>query len=490
MSFLTKILGGKSKEGFARSSAVYFVNDLLQKATGFMLIPLYTSYFIPEEYGILSVTAFILALLVILGDLGQSGALVRFKFVAEKSNNYGAYIASAVPFILVVSSLIMLILFGFGPSMFDTMFKDISFYPYGAIISVTFLFSICNQLYLNILRARGEATKYGIHSFSFFILNIGGAIVAIVGFEMGVLGKLWSALLATSIFGTIGLLLVLKGINVPKLFSLEKLKESLNYGLPAVPHLLAAIILNLADRYVIEIYHDMNEVGIYSLAYQLGSIVLFIALAFDKAWGPFYFSNASKEDGLKKINEVAKVYLVFIVLMSFFIITFMDEVFMIVGSSAYENSLFIIPILIAGLMFKAAYFVPIKSILFRNTTKFIPIITGVAALLNLGLNFLMVPSLGGLGAALATAISYVVMFILTIVISRRYTNLTYHAGKVFLTLALCTLSYFGIMYFKVYQDVTDLMLFAIKVTIVALLVLSILKFRIISKKELVKLKSI
>ncbi|KAB2814326.1 oligosaccharide flippase family protein [Phaeocystidibacter luteus] len=490
MKSLKSILQSKGSGGFAKSSAVYFVNDILQKATGFMLIPLYTAYFLPEEYGLLSVMAFVLALLVILGDLGQSGALVRFHFIAEKSGDFKSYIASAVLFILGVSAFLVIALFGLGPWLFDVGFNNISFYPYGAIVTVTFIFSICNQLYLNVLRAKGESVRYGIHSFSFFLLNIGGAILAIVVFDLGVIGKLSSALLATAVFGSIGLFFVTRGVNLWKQFSRSRLKELVNYGLPAVPHLLAAIILNLADRYVIERYHDMTEVGLYSLAYQLGSIMLFVALAFDKAWGPFYFSKAGTEKGETQINQIAKLFLVAIMFISFLIVIFMDEVFMFIGSDAYQESLAIIPLIAVGLLFKAAYFVPIKSILFNNSTKVIPLITGIAAIVNLGLNFLMVPSMGGFGAALATGISYLLMFVLVLVISRRYTSLNYHAPKVLGALALIVLGYVSVLSIQQAGIDNAFVMFLIKCGIVVVILMALIKSRIVTKNELINLKKI
>ncbi|MDZ7672401.1 MAG: oligosaccharide flippase family protein [Halanaerobiales bacterium] len=93
-------------------------------------------------------------------------------------------------------------------------------------------------------------------------------------------------MLSSLIFIPIYLYIIFKNIKFK--FNYFMLKESLLFSLPLIPSLLSAWVINLSDRIFIERFFSMSDVGIYSLGYKLGGIVLIISAAFQKAYSPLF----------------------------------------------------------------------------------------------------------------------------------------------------------------------------------------------------------
>ena len=188
----------------------------------------------------------------------------------------------------------------------------------------------------------------------------------------------------------------------------------LKFSLPIIPSILSAWILNLSDRIFIERYFSAADVGIYSLGYQIAGLVLIFSVAFKKAYDPYFYKIANTEEKKKAKEKLYKTNFVFIVillLVSFVFSLFAREGIMLFFSTDYYNSIQIIPVI------SLAYLISQNSALLnvmmyqKKKTKIVMYITLGSAVLNILLNYILIPRIGIMGAAYATLISFFAVFI-------------------------------------------------------------------------------
>lgn len=418
----------KQVAGLFKNSLIYGVQDVLEKAVIFLLIPVYTAYLTPGQYGIVSLMNLLISILSIFFLAGQKGAVLRFYHEYRDSPREKQLFLGSIFFYLLLAPLFLsLLLILWGAPLFDLVFQDISFYPYGFLAVLTAYFMVIPKLQLSVWIAGAEPRKYAFYAIAMFLLAIALILTFVVGFQWGALGKLLGDTLARGAFGLVTALLFFRYVKIK--LSRPVLKQSLSYGLPLIPHLLAGIILSMSDRYMLEYFVGLTEVGLYSLGYNLGLIMIVIAYAFDKAWFPFFFSAAGSPEGEPMLARVATYYFTFSMFVTLFMVIFAREIVTLMAAPPYYQAYQVVPVVALGVFFHCVYYVPVKAFFYRKKTKIIPLLTGSAAAVNIGLNLLLIPRCGMLGAAWATVFSYMLMLILVFIFSQRLYYINYEWSR-------------------------------------------------------------
>jgi len=231
----------------------------------------------------------------------------------------------------------------------------------------------------------------------------------------------------------------------------------LKFGLPLVPASIFAWFLNSMDKIALRTWSDFYELGLYSAAFKLVMILNIINQAFSTFWAPTsirWYENGVKNEKYVLVSQ--KLMTIFVLLYGLLVL-FKDAVIMILDKQYYEASI-IFPFL---LLFPVMYTVSETTgcgIGFARKTTYQMLVTGIAAMVNLVGNFLLVPKLGGLGASISTGISFVVFFWLKTLISRKMWfkfDLLFYFVNIALLISLATVSVF----FNIY--ILEIIIFAI-----------------------------
>ena len=218
---------------------------------------------------------------------------------------------------------------------------------------------------------------------------------------------------------------------------LEK-KELLKYGIPFVPMLLMEWLLSSMDKWSIKIFNDFAQTGIYSSAMQIMSVLLTFKITYVAFWSPIAMEKYEKEP-----EEVCKPFFAdmfskvqFLCMTAAFMLTILRGVIVLILGADYREAIRIIPYLTL---------MPILSILFEMTgqgckfvgkAKYFNYASLAAIICNLVGNTLLVPKLGGIGAALATAVTYIVYFLIGTYFSYKCYKVSYDIKKLALSLIL------------------------------------------------------
>lgn len=422
----------------SKHSIIYGLAAACSGAIGFFLLPIYTRYLTPEDYGVLEIFVVTQGILGIIFLMSLSSALFVSYFSYEDEEDRKAVAGTAMIFLIGISLPLSLILIAIA-NRFSLLFFDSTQYAfYFQLIFLTLLFDTLIQISFAIFRAREESKTYAAVSLLRFVVGAGLNTFFVVGLHEGVLGILWGGLIAAAFLFLLLVPYMVKRIKLR--FSKSDLIVMLRFGLPLVPGSFAIWVLTLSDRYFLQFLSTPYELGLYSLGYRFGLIIYALIVGpFTLAWGPFYWSMAKQ----KKAKEVYSSVLTYFVLISVFaalgLSVLSKEVIAVITTSPFHDAYKIIPLIALSYVLYGCFYNLNIGFILQKKTKYASFIIGAAAILNLGLNYLLIPGYGMMGAAVATAISYLVLPIGAYFVSRRYYPINYEWGriaKVFIAAAL------------------------------------------------------
>ena len=428
-------------KSLAGKSFVYGLGSVLLKGLSFFLLPLYTRYLTPSDYGVIAVTTMVSVVLSILYPLGLHGALARLYFrahdEAERRENSGTI---WVAMILLAGGMTVL-LDRLGGNFFPLIFREVPFAPYVRLSVWTAFFGTFGLLPLNLLQIQERPGLYVIATAASTLLTIGLIIQLVVFQKLGAYGYLLGALVANIVMAVPYVVLAVRYIKITIRWSV--LSFALAYSLPLVPHGLAAWVLELSDRAILERFVSLGELGIYSLGYQLGTLMSIVATAINNAWVPFLFKTDSQqgEAAKERLARLVTYYVFFLCWIALGLSLLSKEMIALMTALAFHTADRVMPWIVWGWFFGGLYYVPINFMFVREKTGLIPVVTVVSGVANVGLNLLLVPRYGMMAAAWTTFLSYGLMMILAWRLASRVYPMPYEYGRLtkIAVAALCVL---------------------------------------------------
>jgi O-antigen/teichoic acid export membrane protein len=338
------------------------------------------------------------------------------------------------------------------------------------------------------LRIERKAKKFALFKFLGILLNITLNYILIVKLKYLKLGveAIFISNLASSALTLILLSpSIFKSIKI--IIDLPILKKLLKFGLPFLPAGLSSIMIQGIDRPILTQLTDLNTAGIYSANYKLGIFMMLFVSMFQYAWQPFFFQNAQEKNIKQVFSKILTYFTIAGSLILIFLSLFIDDIvkFHIIGrgtliGSAYWGGLIIVPIILFGYLFNGIYYILSAGMFIEDKSTYIPIITGLGAAINIGVNFLLIPVWGIVGAALATLASYLIMAIAVYKITQRFYKINYEKRKVITILSLIILA--GAVYY--YLMYVHKLFFTYKIIILAGFITSLFLFVLDNNEKL------
>ncbi|MEM3433399.1 MAG: flippase [Candidatus Methanomethyliaceae archaeon] len=399
----------------------YAPSQFIPALVGVVSVPILTRLFSPEKYGQYALIMASLSFLTTLtGWLPMS--VIRFYPAVERKGQleslYVSALAGLVASLLIISILTGVIFGGvYKPAMMRS-FTDLLIAGF-----VVFVLTATFEMFQQFLRAKLKSKEYTLFSAWRSIASLSIGVGLVIKFGIGVAGLLWGH--------AISLALVLPFLwktaigRVPKITSLSGnlIKEMLQYGLPLVIGNLAAWVLSLSDRYVLEYFRGSQEVGIYSVNYSVAEkTILIIASIFHLVSIPMSVHVWEKERGKTRVfvQTITRYYLLLSLPIAVGMSVLSRPVMEVLAGKAYSEGYKVLPfVIISGLLFGIQQRFQ-SGLVFCNKTSLImiSIITGGAA--NISLNLIFVPKYGYMAAAVNTLIGYSLLLALMVFFSRKY----------------------------------------------------------------------
>lgn len=432
------------KSKLLQQSGVYLLGQMLQKAVSFFLIPVWTIFLTPVDYGITGTLGAYSGILHILLMFGIYGAVTRHYF--EFKDDFEAqrsYVTTNFAFLVIVPGLVIALLACFGQPLWERVSSNsIPFHPYLILMLISAYSGLIGRLPYSLYQAQQKAHKCILLDFASFLLLVGISLFLVVSRGQGAYGMMLGGCIAQGLVALVATGFLLKDWFTFKL-QWRHIATTLAFGLPIVPHLLSGWALTFVDRVMLERYVPLDEVGRYSLGYNLGMIMSMIVTSLNEAYQPYYYNLMSSDSAPeKKILKIISVYVSSLGFLSLGGCLFAGEVIALLTPAKYHGSAHYVPPIILGYLFTGFYFFVSSPLFYYKKTNVLPLITGFSALLNILLNYLTIPRFGAIAAAWNTLICYAVMLILYYIVAQRISRFPYPLGKILVALTLLLLGTF------------------------------------------------
>jgi len=411
-------VGGEVKV-LARHGSVYGLATLLNRMISFIMLPIYTRYLTPADYGTLEIIYLTTNIIAMVIGLRIEAAVSRFYFDFEEQPKRNTVVSTgAVGYGVIAAGLIFCLL-----PFTDLAARYILDQPdQGALFTIAII-----TLGIGIVEPIGFAFLRVTHrSFTLMIFRVIGTLVTlslniyfVVVLEQGVYGILYSTLIASALM-TAGLMIFTLGRTGVRV-DWSVLKDMIKFGLPLIPSNMAAYMVHASDRYFIKEYVDMGAAGLYSIGYKIGSLVnSFVTSPFTQIWTPRRFETY-KSEGAEQLYARIFTYFVTVSLFVSLMISIMaKEIIIVLVDEAFWPAYKVVPIItLSYTIFSFHYHFNI-GIMMKKATKYLAYINVSNGILNLILNILLIRTYGIWGAAFATLFCFIFKVALTFYFSNRF----------------------------------------------------------------------
>ena len=413
-------------------SAVYGFSSVLSRFAQVLLMPLYTRFLTPGDYGVMAIvtTASTVAGIIVTFQLNSSA--FRWFLDTEDEDDRKTTMSSWAWCQLVSSAfLVGLVYFydtAFGISIQNDQ-ETIAVGTYLLLALSTVFFSTFELVFLSLLRIQRRKWQTLVVTLFGLALTVAITIILVVVFEMGLYGIYLAALLASIIKAGFYSIFLANWI-LPRYFRYQRLKEMLKYSLPFIPAGLSLWVIGLIDRFFLIKYTNSYETGLYQLSNTIASVLTVITTGFLQAWSPFAFSISDLPNAKETYASVLEIFLIITCVLTIAVSYFSPEILYFLATPTFYQSYDTVGILCLSNSLLGVYQIVAIGLALRKKTTPIFYATLFASIFNVAANFVLIPMYGRHGAAWVTLLSTLIIPIYLFPIAQRNYFIPYRLVKV------------------------------------------------------------
>jgi len=392
-----------------RDMAIYGGGDILLRATGFLTLPIYTRLLSPDDYGVM---AFVLTAGALVGAflaLGGDSAYARYFFEADTHERRQAITSTWFAFLAAWAFGLVVVALPFSGLFSEWAFGTDRHADLFVLALLTTPVTLMSAMFGQVLRNEFRPGLLTAHNSVTALLSIGLALVGVVVLDRGVAGILAGGLIGTAVVLPARIWAARRFLR--PVFSVSLLSRLLAFGLPLVPASLAWWVFGTSDRFVLGKLSDLSELGLYSVAFSLVSVLSLATGALGQAWSPHAFHvYSTTPDAAPRFYGRMLVYLIAgFGTVAVALAAFAHPILAVLTTDEFVGAAAAVGPLALGVAAFATTQVTAGGISIMKRTSYLALYMWLAAALNLGLNLALVPAFGMLGAAWAMVASYVFM---------------------------------------------------------------------------------
>ena len=425
-----------------KSSVFYVAAEIFKKCLGFAILPILTRLLTPLEYGVIGTLMACRGLLSQAMPLGMTVALHRLYFSYESaSSELKHFLTSNLLFTILTGATICLVIDRLAlTGTANLLFADPAYEPHVRITVWTVYLGLPFAILLPLLASEQRSIAVSVLDTSRFIVENGCIILFIGAFSWGIMGYLTGQLLVAGVFMAISAVVFIRDFGTLG-YQTHHVKTALRFGLPLLPAMILGWVLSLSDRVIMAQYCSLNAIGLYSLAASLGTMVMLVLAAFERAWTPwFYHSMRSNSREFRQLfSDLALAWLAIVGFGCVGGCLFSRELLSLVVDDSFIEAFRFIPPLMIGAFLVSIYGFATVFLYHEQRTKVFTWVLTVAAVVNVGLNLLLVPVFGPMAAAYTTMVAYIVTTILYFYVSRIHKRLVVHQVRTMVLLSATVL---------------------------------------------------
>ena len=393
----------------AKHSAIYGLGGLVSRILAVLLLPLYTTYLEPEDYGNVETLVALTAVLVTLLRAGIGSAFFRFYFDRpDDPDARRTVLRTSFWFTMTMATAGLAAGMLLAPQIADLLELQSATLVRAAFVG---LWAQMNYEQLtSLFRVEERSLAFVAATLANLLVTVAATVVLVVALEQGALG-----VIVGNFVGTLTVYVALVGYRREQLaleLSRPLLREMQRFGLPLVPSGLALWALNFSDRFFLAKLAGQADVGRYSIGVRVASALVLLIVAFRTAWPAFAYSIEDDREARRTYGYVL-TYLLFaaswvalaLSLLSPWLVRLLAR-----DPDFWEGSRVVAPLAFSGVAW-AGYVCVAIGVGRARRTQFNWVVTGAAAAVNFALNVALIPRYGIMGAAVATVAAFTLMFL-------------------------------------------------------------------------------
>ena len=410
------------------SSIIYTIGRVLPKVVSFILLPVYTFYISTEDYGIINSMQVLSAIIVLFFTCALDRGVLRMYYDFDSSLSKKVYLGTISISIFIISTVFLLFFFLFSDKL-NLIYTSIDFYPFYSYTLISCYLEVFSLIPLIYLQIHNKPLIYISLNLFKFIIGVSLTLYFIIFLNAGAVGMIKALFFSNLIVLPIYLYYAFKSFSFKLDFKM--LLDTFKFTLPILPTLLAAWVLNISDRIFVEKYFNMTDVGIYSLGSKISGSVLILFGAFSVAYSPYFFEKAKKQLNNKDLFLFNKQICVFFLFLTFSLFILSKEIIKIFFNADYYESVNVIQIL--SLHTILSVFLGILNLMYYQSKATLPLlyIFILGSVVNIFLNFILIPELSFIGASYSTVLSFLVMFLIQLKFAKNYYYIPFDWKNIF-----------------------------------------------------------
>ncbi|MES9886967.1 MAG: flippase [Candidatus Sedimenticola sp. 6PFRAG1] len=392
----------------ALNSLYYGIGDLLQKFISVLLLPIYTRYLLPEDYGVIALLMLMTLVVSATTMFGLTNGIARYIFYVDKEQvTRDEVVWSPLLFVITLTCIVTAILIANADIISSFLFDNAN-HQYVVVLT------LINVLISNVTGIGRSVLIFEERVKAVNIINISGAVVGVVtGIYLvaflgrGVDGAIEAGLVSSAFMFIHTYFLSIRRYKLK--FNQKILAKQLRFSFPLVATVFAFLLIDTSDRYLLKLYLPLSEVGLYNVGYQVGMLMMLLVGGFTSAWPPFYFKNNQNGEGQVICNNVLKMYVLVAAPFAVLIALFSPIAIKLLTTQAYDDAYTVVPWVALAYLLKGPYLIFVMGLQAKNKTIWMVYLEISAAIINIVLNLLLIPEIGREAAAITTLLSYTFM---------------------------------------------------------------------------------
>jgi O-antigen/teichoic acid export membrane protein len=395
-----------------KNTQIYFIGNVLNRLGAFLLLPLYTHYLTPSEYGTLELVLVSVALVKVLMGMNMSHATLRFYFEYPTKEERDQLTSTMLLFVNLWCFILMILCIVFSGPFSVWIGGNTTYAPLFVLGFILLFFEVTSEVPFACLRANEQSILFVATAGMSLFLRVFCNVYLVVSLQKGVEGVLIGNIVAAVILWGFLSILILKNVRLK--YDREKMRALLKYSFPLVLATLPGLVIRNADRILLVRYTSLEVLGLYALAMRFRMILEgFVLEPFHLGFGPFRFSIMNQENAARTFATLLTWFTLLLSFVGLLIVLIAPETITLISTPSFYEAHKIVPLLMLATLLHGMHYVFQSGILITKKTKVIPLISTATAIANLAALYFLTPRFGAQGAALALVLTYCLDIALT-----------------------------------------------------------------------------
>lgn len=476
-----------------KKSSIYVIGGALSHGVGFFMIPIYTRFIAPSEYGGMEMIDIIMASITMLVTMGVTDGMARFYYEKNDPIQQKEVVSTFILGFSLLAIPIISFFYAYSDSISRLVLDAPEYQYYFKIVLVTIWFGMLCEFGLTYLRMLYKAKLFILVTITQLVIALSLNIWFVVFQEMGILGIFYSGLITRSIVGLTMAAVILSKIGFRVNFSL--FTDLVKFGLPLVPARIGLFLGFVSNRFFLRWFGAtdpalaLTQIGIYSLGHKFGNVVnRFVNSPFNSYWGPRRLELLLSGDDVAKktIGQVATYAFFCVLYASLCLSSGIESLIEIIADPRYLSAHIVVPFVALSYVALGLENQINAAIIVKKRTILSAYITFFSLAVVLVWNYIFIPKWGIIGAATSNLAGFCVRIVFTYIISQKIYRLPYEIKRMFVLFVVAGVVFYITRYINFVSPYYN---FILRSCFAAMFPVFLLPFNFYSNDEMVFLKS-